>query len=384
MEEQRDFKMSVTSAPSGAPTSTTSTSGPTTPSSMPARIGERLRRIQREARRTSGWAGMLYVLPAAILLVLFEVWPILFNIYISLWRWDVGPLNFVGLANYRRLFGEGFLTVDYNDNLAVGEVLHSLIVTVYYVLGRVPITIGLAFLLAFLLFIWVQHGRAVLRTAYFLPYVTASAALAIVFSFLFNPRLGFVNAGLEFVGLSPLNWLNDPIPFLKRVFEGIPFIDALPNLAAGPSTAMMVIIFYSIWTSLGYNTVIYLAGLTSIPREVLEAARIDGATTWTLLHAIVWPLATPTTFFLLIANTIGAFQAFDPIYILTRNTGMGATQAGGPIDATLTITVLIFRNFYERANAVGYAAAIALLLFFIILGLTLIQFRLFSRNVHYQ
>ncbi len=368
--------MSVTS--SNTTSSTPVASGPTTG------VAAWVRRWQREARRTSGWAGMLYVLPAAILLVIFEVWPIAFNIYISLWRWDVGPLNYVGLANYQRLFTEGFIAPDYSGNLAVGEVLHSLIVTIYYVLGRVPITIGVAFVLAFLLFIWVQRGRTPLRTAFFLPYVTASAALAIVFSFLFNPRLGLVNAGLEMVGLSPLNWLNDPIPFAKRVLAGVPFIENLPNLAAGPSTAMMVIILYSIWTSLGYNTVIYLAGLTSIPREVLEAARIDGATTWTLLRRIVWPLATPTTFFLLIANTIGAFQAFDPIYVLTRNTGMGATQAGGPIDATLTITVLIFRNFYERANAVGYAAAIALLLFLIILGLTVVQFRLFSRRVHYQ
>ena len=360
----------------------TSTSAPI--ANPVTRVTAHAQRLRREARRTSGWAGMLYVLPAAILLVIFEVWPIFFNIYISLWRWDVGPLNFVGLANYQRLITEGFVAPDYSGKLAVGEVLRSLIVTVYYVLGRVPITIALAFVLAFLLFMWVQKGRTLLRVAYFLPYVTASAALAIVFSFLFNPRLGLVNAGLESVGLPTLTWLNDPIPFFKRIFEGIPFIDNLPNLAAGPSTAMMVIIFYSVWTSLGYNTVIYLAGLTSIPREVMEAARIDGATTWTLLRQIVWPLVTPTTFFLLIANTIGAFQAFDPIYVLTRNTGMGATQAGGPIDATLTITVLIFRNFYERANSVGYAAAIALLLFLIILGLTVIQFRLFSRNVHYQ
>lgn len=369
--------MSVTTTASDTPISGP-ISGPVT------RMAQKAQRWQREARRTSGWAGMLYVLPAVVLLIIFEVWPIFFNLYISLWRWDVAPLNFVGLANYRRLLSEGFVTTDYSDKLAVGEVLRSLIVTLYYVLGRVPITIGLAFLLAFLLFIWVQKGRTLLRTAYFLPYVTASAALAIVFSFLFNPRLGLVNAGLEAIGLPTYTWLNDPLPFAKQLLQGMPALDSLPNLAAGPSTAMIVIILYSIWTSLGYNIVVYLAGLTSIPREVMEAARIDGATTGTLLRAIVWPLVTPTTFFLLIANTISAFQAFDPIYILTRNTGMGAGQAGGPLDATLTITVLIFRNFYERANSVGYAAAIALLLFLIILGLTVVQFRLFSRNVHYQ
>lgn len=351
---------------------------------VPLSLGERIARLRREARRTSGWAGLLYVLPAVVLLILFEIWPIAFNIYISLWRWDVGPIRFVGLANYERLFFEGFITTDFNNRPAVGEVLRSLLVTIYYVLGRVPITIALAFVLAFLLFIWVQRGRTVLRTAFFLPYVTNSAALALVFAVLFNPRLGLVNAMLDAVGIPTLTWLDDPLPLARRIFGGVPGIENVPNLALGPSVAMTVIILYSIWVSLGYNIVIYLAGLTAIPREILEAARIDGATTRQLLRFVVWPLVTPTTFFLLIANTIGAFQAFDPIYVLTRKTGMGRGEAGGPLDSTLTITVYIFRNFYERANAVGYAAAVALLLFFIILGLTIIQFRLFSRRVHYQ
>ncbi len=341
-------------------------------------------RWRRRARRTGGFAGLLYVLPAITLLLIFEVWPIFFNIYISLWRWDVAPLNFVGLANYQRLFGEGFITRDYNDQLAVGEVLHSLIVTVYYVLGRVPITLALAFVLAFFLFLWVQRGRTVMRTAYFLPYVTNSAALALVFAWLFNSRLGPVNAMLEAIGIPPLGWLDDPFPMAQRLFAGVPFVQNAHPLALGPSVAMSVIILYSIWVSLGYNIVIYLAGLTAIPREVIEAARMDGANTAQLLRRIIWPLVTPTTFFLLIANTIFSFQAFDPIYVLTRKVDVGSGGAGGPLDATLTVTVYIFRNFYERANAVGYAAAVALLLFFIILALTVLQFRLLSRRIHYQ
>lgn len=354
------------------------------PAAVQLSLGERIVRIQRAARRTSGWAGMLYVLPAVTLLILFEIWPIFFNLYISLWRWDVGPIRFVGLANYERLFLEGFITTDYNDRLAVGEVLRSLLVTIYYVLGRVPLTLALAFVLAFLLFIWVQKGRTVLRTAFFLPYVTNSAALALVFAVLFNPRMGLVNALLDAAGIPTLTWLDDPLPLVGRLLAGVPGIEHVPNLALGPSVAMTVIILYSIWVSLGYNIVIYLAGLTAIPREILEAARMDGANTRQILRSIVWPLVTPTTFFLLIANTIGAFQAFDPIYVLTRRTGMGRGEAGGPLDSTLTITVYIFRNFYERANAVGYAAAVALLLFLIILGLTVVQFRLLSRRVHYQ
>ena len=340
-----------------------------------------IKRWQNNQRRTGGWGGLLYLLPALMILLIFEIWPILFNLYISLWRWDVGPLKFVGLANYQRLFGEGFVTRDYNDQLAVGEVLHSLIVTIYYVLGRVPITIALAFVLAYLLFIWVQRGRALLRTAYFLPYVTSSAAMALVFGWMFNPRLGVVNALLQTIGLPTLTWLDDPFPLLERIVPGLAW---LPNLAAGPSTAMIVIILYSIWTSLGYNIVIYLAGLSAVPKELLEAARIDGAGGWTILRRIIWPLVSPTTFFLLIANMISAFQAFDPIYVLTRKSSAGAGEAGGPLDTTLTVTVYIFRNFYERANSVGYAATVAFLLFFIILGLTVTQFSLLNRKVHYQ
>ncbi len=346
-----------------------------------ATVSTSINRWRSNAQRTSGWGGVLYVLPALIILLIFEIWPILFNAYISLWRWDVGPLKYVGLANYQRLFVDGFITRDYNDQLAVGEVLHSLIVTIYYVLGRVPITIVLAFVLAYLLFIWVQRGRPILRTAYFLPYVTSSAAIALVFGWMFNARIGVINALLQNVGLPTFKWLDDPFPFLKRLVDGL---DWLPDLAAGPSTAMIVIILYSIWTSLGYNIVIYLAGLTSIPKELLEAARIDGANGWVILRRIVWPLVSPTTFFLLIANMISAFQAFDPIYVLTRRSSAGAGEAGGPLDTTLTVTVYIFRNFYERANSVGYAATVAFLLFFIILALTVVQFRLLDRRIHYQ
>jgi ABC-type sugar transport system permease subunit len=351
-----------------------------------SQLPKSLDRFRRNARRTSGFAGLLYVVPALIILLIFEVWPIFFNLWISLWRWDVGPIRFVGLENFRRLIVDGFVTRDYNNELAAGEVARSLLVTIYYVIGRVPVTIFVAFMLAFLLFMWVRRGRTVLRTAYFLPYVTNSAAIALVFAFMFDARIGIMNALLSSLGLPPFTWLEDPLPFAKRVLmmAGFGNLDGWSNLAAGPSTAMIVIIVYSIWTSLGYNIVIYLAGLTSIPKEVLEAAQIDGATTPVVVRYIIWPLVMPVTFFLLIANTIGAFQAFDPIYVLTRRTGMGRGEAGGPLDSTLTITVYIFRNIYERANAVGYAAAVAFLLFFIILGLTIIQFRLFSKRIHYQ
>jgi ABC-type sugar transport system permease subunit len=344
-----------------------------------------LARIRREARRTSGWGGLAYVLPALVLLVLFEVWPVFFNLWISFWRWDVGPLNFVGLANYRRLFVDGFITPDYAGNLAVGEVLHSLIVTLYYVLCTVPVTILLSCGLAVLLFRRIV-GRGALRTIYFLPHVTSGAAIALVFAWMFSAQAGVVNALFQAVGLPTQRWLDDPIPFVKRIAQvaGFGTLPGLPDLLAGPSTALVVIILYSIWSSLGFNIIVYLAGLTAIPGELYEAARLDGAGQWTILRRITWPLLMPTTFFLLVFDTIGAFQAFTPIYTLTRGSSIGRGEAGGPLDTTLTITVYLFRNFYERANSVDYAAAVAFLLFFIMLGLTLVQFRVVGRRVQYQ
>lgn len=350
---------------------------------MPERLA--VHRWRREARRTSGWGGLLYVVPALSFLLLFEVWPILLSVWISLWKWDVRAVEFIGLANYQRLFQDGFVTRNYNDDLVAGEVAQSLIVTLYYVLGTVPVTIGLAFFLAYLLFQGIK-GQSTLRTLYFLPYVTNSVAVTLVFAWIFNARIGVVNAVLQQIGLPTATWLEDPAPAAERLLGamGVGGLDAWPDLAAGPSVALVVIIIFSIWSTLGYSIVVYLAGLTSIPRDLGDAARVDGANGWQVMRTVVWPLLSPSTFFLLIFNTIVAFQAFNPIYTLTRNTGMGRGEAGGPLDTTLTITVYIFRNFYERANSVGYAAAVSFLLFFLLLGLTALQFRVIGRKVHYQ
>jgi multiple sugar transport system permease protein len=347
----------------------------------------RLGQWRRAARRTSGWGGLLYVLPALVILLLFEFWPLLFGVWISLWRWDIGPVRFVGLANYARLFGQGFVDRDFRGDLVAGEVAQSLVVTFYYVLGTVPLTLLLAFALAYLLFQGLA-GRGLLRTIYFLPYVTASVAVALVFGWMFNYQVGVVNAVLERFGLPTSTWLYEPAPAAKRLLAGLGVgastLSAWPDLAAGPSVALVVVIIFSIWTTFGYSVVVYLAGMTAIPRDLRDAARVDGAGPWQAIRTVVWPLLAPTTVFLVIFNTITAFQAYTPIYTLTRNTGMGLSAAGGPLDTTLTITVLIFRNFYEKTNSVGFAAALSLFLFLLMLGLTLTQFRLLNRAAHDQ
>lgn len=345
----------------------------------------RITRFRREAVRTGGWRGLLYVLPALTLLILFELWPIIFSIWISLWRWDVRALDFIGLANYQRLFGEGMVSRDFDGSLVPGEVLNSLIVTVYYVVGSVPVTMALAFLLAYLLFRGIR-GEGILRTLYFLPHVTSSVAITLVFAWIFNPQVGLANAVFDWLGLPLQTWLLDPNPALKSVLGWFGFneLDGLSDWAAGPSVALVVVILFTIWSTVGFSMVVYLSALTSIPPDLSAAARLDGASEWTIMRTIIWPLLSPTTLFLLIVSTINAFQAFSPIYTLTRGSGLGRSEAGGPLDTTLTITVYIFRNFYERSNSVGYAAAVSLLLFLLLLVLTLLQFRTYGQRVHYQ
>ncbi len=336
-------------------------------------------RLLVESKRTSGWGGMLYIVPAFIILILFEVWPLLFGAWISLWKWNIGPIEFIGLQNYKTMFGKGFITRDFKGDLVVGEVLNSLIVTVNYVIIAVPTSIAIGFVIAYLLFRG-SRGEGILRTMYFLPYITASVAVTMVFAWMFDSHVGVVNALLETIGISPQKWLLEPTPALKLLFG----LNWLPDWAAGPSQALVVIIIYSVWASTGFNVVIYLSGLSGISKEVLEAAKLDGAGEWKVMTTIIWPLISPTTFFLLITSTIAAFQVFSPVFALTRKSGTGAASAGAPLDTTLTITVFIYRHFYERSNAVGYAAAVSMLLFGILLVLTMIQFRIGSRRVHYQ
>lgn len=335
-------------------------------------------------RRSPRWARLtpfLYILPTFALLALLDLWPIILGLWISLWRWGVVPENFVGLLNYQRIFEE---TVSFEDGLKLGEVGQSLAVTVYYVLGVVPLTLLISFIVANLLN---QRIRALsfFRTAFFLPYVTSTVAAAMVFLWIFNPQVGLANAVLTTIGLPAQDWLLDPNPALKTVLGGLGAgsLDWLSDSLAGPSVALCCIIIFSIWDSLGFNVVIMLAGLVNVPSQLYEAARIDGANGLQLARHVTLPMLSPTLFFLTITSTITAFQSFEAVYTMSGGGGYGA-DAGGPLDTTLTITVYIFQNFYERSSAVGYAAAVSFVLFFILLALTAFQFRVLGRRVHYD
>lgn len=351
------------------------------PTPIPAPVPTKATRSRRWRRWVDGVGRpALFLAPTLVLLGLFDVLPVLLAGWISLWRWGIRAEAFIGLDNYRRVL----TAVPGESGRAVGEVGQSLLVSGFYALGTVPVTLLLAFAIANMLFQKVRFLTA-LRTAYFLPYITSTVAAGLAFAWLFNPQIGVLNALMEALGLPAQQWLLDPEPVLSRIAEGfgVTWPTAIPDAFAGPSVALTCVILFTIWNTLGFSIVILLAGLVAINPEVLEAARVDGANHYQMARRIILPLLSPTMFFLLVVSTIRAFQSFNEIYVLTSGGGYGA-GAGSPLDTTLTLPVLIFRYLYERPGSVGYAAALSMVLFGALLVLTILQFRVAGSRVHYE
>lgn len=315
-----------------------------------------------------------------ILLGLFDIYPIFLSAWISLWRWGIRAEEFIGFDNYRRMAAE----VGGGPGGGQGEVGQSLLVTAFYAIGTVPVTIMVAFAVANMLHARVRFLTA-LRTAYFVPYITSTVAAGLAFAWLFNPQVGVLNAGLEAVGLPAQQWLLDPDPVVPKLLSaiGVGWSEGIPDALAGPSVALACVMIFSVWNTLGFAVVIILAGLIAIDPQVREAARMDGANAWQMATRITLPLVSPTLFFLLVVSTIRSFQSFNEVFVLTSGGGYGA-GAGSPLDTTLTLPVLVFRYLYERPGSVGFAAALSMLLFALLLVVTLVQFRFVERRVHYS
>lgn len=283
------------------------------------------------------WPAYLYVLPALFFLTAFLLWPTVYSLVLSVQRWDLLSENrpFVGLENYRGLFSSG-------------EFRNSLRVTLIFVTASVPVRMGLALGLAHLVLQETRLNR-LLRGAYFLPVVSSSVAISLVWRWLFNTDAGLINAALTGLGATTVPWLIDP------------------------NTALWAVIIVSVWQGLGYDIVLFIAGLQAIPREYVEAARIDGANAWQVFRAITWPLLTPTTFFILVVSVIGSFQVFAIVNVMT---------GGGPALGTDVLVNLLYRRAFVYFD-IGRASALAVVLLVILLVLTFIQFRVAGRRVHY-
>lgn len=251
------------------------------------------------------------------------------------------------------------------------DLWQGLKVTVFFSLGTVPFQLAIALFLSVLLF-QKMPGSNFFRIVFFIPYVTPGIASAAVFQQMFSNRESApINTFFNLLGLPTQQWLYEPRGIMTILGEYLGW--NIPNWAAGPSLALMVIILHSIWTYVGYDTVIYLAGLGNIPQELNDQAEVDGANGWQVFRHVTFPLLSPTTYFLSLIAIIGTFKAFNTIWILRSNLALGTTD---------TFSVTIFIEFFQKLRY-GYASALSFVLFGIILGLTYINNRTQGSRVFY-
>ncbi len=306
-------------------------------------------------------SGYLYLLPALLILVAFRVVPILLSVRISLYDWGMaGPREFLGLGNYLHVLQDPTFW-------------RSMVNTGWYMVFSVPLELFSALIVAILLNQKIK-GLGAYRTVYYLPVVTSIVAVSIVWRWILHPDRGLLNYILSWVGADGLRWLQDPRGLFQLMLG--PFGAKLPMALRGPSIAMCSLIMMGVWKGLGYNVVIFLAGLQNIPRTYYEAARIDGAGRVSIFRNITWPLISPTTYYVLIMTSIVAFETFAQVWIMT------GPPAGGPLSTTKVVMYYFYEQSFELWR-LGYGASIAFFAFLIILGLTILQRTVLERRVHY-
>lgn len=303
----------------------------------------------------------LYLIPAALVIAVFKFLPMIYAAVVSLCDWGIGGFQaFVFLDNYHKLFNDPIFW-------------KSLLNTVYFSIGTVPIGLFLAMFLAIFLNQKIR-GLGWYRTIYFMPVVTSLVAISMVWKWIFHESTGLANYLLSLLGMDGLEWLGEPQGIISMFFGQ--FGLDIPNWMGGPSLALTAVIIVSVWKGLGYNIVIFLAGLQSIPEHYYEAATIDGANGWHRFRHVTWPLLSPTTFYVLVMTTIISFQVFTQIYLMT------GPPPGAPMDTTTVIVYYLYEQGFDFYRS-GYASAIAFVLFLIILSLTLFQRKVVEKRVHY-
>lgn len=277
-------------------------------------------------------AGVWFVAPALTLIGLFFFLPVAASLLLSFTDFDIyalgrlDRLRFIGLENYRRLLNDPMFWTALRN-------------TLYFVVVSGPLSVLVSLGAALLVNHRLTRFQGVFRTLLFLPVVTTLVAVAVVWRYLYHPRYGFLNYVLGLAGLPPIEWLGDP------------------------EWAMPAIILMAVWKNFGFNMVVFIAGLQSIPHRLYEAAEIDGADGWAQFRYITLPMLAPTFLFVTVITLIGYFQLFAEPYVMTQ---------GGPADSTLSVALLMFQEGFRWWN-LGYAAAVAFVLFLIILAGTLIQ-----------
>lgn len=280
----------------------------------------------------------LLIAPALVLLCVFCIYPIFNMIGLSLYEWDmISPFKkFVGLQNFVKLASDK-------------QFFQTLLNTVIYVACTVGFGVGFGLILAVFL---AKKTRlnGLLQSVAFSPYIVSLASIALLWMWLMNNDFGFLNALLAVFGIPAIDWLGSP------------------------KFALMSLIIINVWKSVGYNALILVSALQGIPPHLYEAARLDRANTWRTFSRITFPMISPTVFFLALVDVIAAFKVFETIQIITQ---------GGPQNSTNTLVFSLYEYGFQFYK-VGYAAAIGVVLFFIVLLFTILYFAVLSKRVHYQ
>jgi multiple sugar transport system permease protein len=313
-------------------------------SALTLQAGKRAREAEpRRARVRLGGIAVSPAVPIAFLapalscIAVFVFWPAAYSAFLSLHEWRLGfaDRRFIGLLNYKNLLASAkFLNAAKN----------TLVITAWSAVLSTAIGLALALKLSRM----TERRAGALQTMYFIPVTATLAAMAIVWRFMFNTQFGFLNAALEYLGLARVKWLQTD------------------------STATAAVIALSVWSSFGYAMVLFLAGLSNIPKTLLESAIIDGAGGFRRLFGIVLPLLSPTTIFVAVVMTIRSLEAFDAVKVLTD---------GGPVTATQTLSHLLYEQGFKYFNT-GFASALAVAFFAVTMAMSRVQL-LADRWVHY-
>lgn len=287
------------------------------------------------------WVVFIFLAPALSAILIFFLIPVLSALIISFTDFDIYTLGdfrrlrFIAFGNYLKLL---------EDKLFFKALLN----TFYFVFVGGPLSILVSLGTALLLNSQLIKFKKLFRTIYFLPVVTTLVAVAIAWRYIYHPRFGLVNYILSFFGIYPIDWLGDPV------------------------FAMPAIIILAVWKNFGYNMILFIAGLQNIPKDLYEAADLDGASGWFKFKSITLPLLAPTTFFTSIMTMIGYFQLFAEPYVMTQ---------GGPLNSTLSIVLYMYQEGFRWWN-IGYSVSIAFILFIIIFIGTIFQLR-YEKRIHY-
>lgn len=306
--------------------------------SQPAASPSSRRRTPAGARARRLIPAYLFILPGTLLFMVWTLYPLLVSLVMSFTEWNlIKPSQFIGLENYRRALSDPVFWL---------ALRNTLLYTIITVPGQMILGLGVALLLDAPL-----RARALFRTIYYIPVVTSWVVVSLLFTYLFNSQAGLINWLLQSLGLigKPINWLGE----------------------AG--TANLVIALLGIWKGVGWTMVIFLAGLQAIPVELHEAAAIDGAGGWQRLRHITLPLLRRTTLFVLVLLTIGGFQVFISVYIMT---------GGDPVHRTDVLLTYMYDNAFSYLD-LGYGSAISYLFAIMVFSLSIFQMRMLRQKVEY-